>query len=281
MCEFCVKHGEGEKWYLRAQNYADDLVSDLRRREFIREFSEHPEALKDQDAQLQRLERLPGFVRSVIKWRATEHQKKVHYGQVVPMEDVERIFSFVNSVVRVGCICRYAFLGTEERYCYPISVVSDGGESMRLLGELDASYLRGPDTDEFDELSTDEALTSIREHEREGLCHTIWTFITPFIGVVCNCDRSDCHAMRTTLTYGMPVMFRAEYVGEVDPDLCNGCRACMRVCQYGALGYSAARRRALIEARRCYGCGICRSVCPTDAIALRERASVPTAAGLW
>ena len=29
MCEFCLKHGEGEKWYLQAKNYSDDLFSDL------------------------------------------------------------------------------------------------------------------------------------------------------------------------------------------------------------------------------------------------------------
>ena len=37
MCEFCVKHGEGEKWYLQAKNYSDDLLSDIRRRRFIEE----------------------------------------------------------------------------------------------------------------------------------------------------------------------------------------------------------------------------------------------------
>ena len=38
MCEFCVKHGEGKKWYLEAKNYAEDLLSDLRRREYISGF---------------------------------------------------------------------------------------------------------------------------------------------------------------------------------------------------------------------------------------------------
>ena len=32
MCEFCLKHGEGEKWYLQAKNYSEDLMSDLRPR---------------------------------------------------------------------------------------------------------------------------------------------------------------------------------------------------------------------------------------------------------
>ena len=38
MCEFCIKHGEGKKWYLQAKNYSDDLLSDARRRRFIASF---------------------------------------------------------------------------------------------------------------------------------------------------------------------------------------------------------------------------------------------------
>ena len=38
MCEFCHKHGEGKKWYLRAENYSTDLLSDLKRRKFIADF---------------------------------------------------------------------------------------------------------------------------------------------------------------------------------------------------------------------------------------------------
>jgi len=45
MCEFCYKHGEGKKWYLQAENYSEDLMSDLRRRKFIKDFFESPEAL--------------------------------------------------------------------------------------------------------------------------------------------------------------------------------------------------------------------------------------------
>jgi heterodisulfide reductase subunit A-like polyferredoxin len=121
----------------------------------------------------------------------------------------------------------------------------------------------------------------LREHEKEGLCHTVWTFIAPFIGGFCNCDRSDCLAMRSTVTYRMPVMFRAEYVAEVNPELCNGCRQCMRVCQFGAISYSAAQKKVLIDPRQCYGCGICRASCTKDAILLHDRSTIPVAATIW
>ena len=46
MCEFCHKHGEGKTWYLRAENYAEDLLSDVRRRRFLAEFVSERELLK-------------------------------------------------------------------------------------------------------------------------------------------------------------------------------------------------------------------------------------------
>jgi Fe-S-cluster-containing hydrogenase component 2 len=124
-------------------------------------------------------------------------------------------------------------------------------------------------------------ILSLREHEREGLCHTVWTFHTPFIGGLCNCDRSDCIAMKATVTHDFPVMFRAEYVAKNDMERCNGCRQCMKVCQFGAIAYSGAEEKTTVDSRRCYGCGICRAACSQGAISLVDRSSVPASANLW
>lgn len=281
MCEFCLKHGEGKKWYLKASNYSDDLLSDIRRRKFIETFFTDTESLAQGIERVEQIEKAPRFVRGFIRRIVTARMKKVHYGQVVPIEDVERIFGFINSVVRVACICRHINLGREERYCYGVSLTPDGGKFSEILKGLDKSFFNGPDVVGMERLSKDEALAALRAHEQEGLCHSVWTFHAPFIGGICNCDRSDCLAMRCTLTHRTPIMFRAEYVAAVDPDLCNGCRQCMRVCQFGAVSYSVANKKAVIDQQACYGCGICRSVCRKDAIALEERSKVPAAAGLW
>ena len=281
MCEFCHKHGEGKKWYLQAKNYSEDLMSDLRRRKFIADFFSKPGDLTESMGKLEKLSRAPAFVKGVLAPYISGRQKKIHFGQVLPMEDVERIFSFVTGIVRLACLCRQENLGTEQRYCYGISMAPQGGEMRKIIEEIDASYLTGPDTAGLETLTREEALDSFREHEKEGLCHSVWTFMAPFIGGICNCDRSDCYAMRATVTYGIPVMFRAEYVAEVNPELCNGCRQCMRVCQFGAMGYSAANKKVMIDPRRCYGCGICRASCTKDAITLNDRTSVPIAASIW
>ena len=281
MCEFCLKHGEGKKWYLQAKNYSDDLLSDVRRRRFIEEFFTDTEALKRGVERLDRLEKTPRVVRSLVRRMISKRMKRVHYGQVVPIEDVERIFGMVNSIVRVACICRHITLGKEKRYCYGVSLCPDGGRFGQVIRGLDKSFLSGPDTQGFETLSKPEAVAALRDHEAEGLCHSVWTFHAPFIGGICNCDRSDCLAMRCTVTEAIPLMFRAEYVADVDPDACRGCRQCMRVCQFGAMGYSASTQKVRIDQKACYGCGICRSACPQNAIHLHERGKVSVAAGRW
>jgi len=281
MCEFCLKHGEGEKWYLQAKNYSEDLLSDARRRGFIQEFFADPEAVRKDVEGIDRLERAPAFIRGVVSRLITRKMKKVHFGQIVPFEDIEKIFDLTNSIVRVACLCRHVTLGEEKRYCYGISLSPEGGKFAEIIRGMDQSFFGGPDTSAFETLGREEALSAFHAHEQEGLCHSVWTFHTPFIGGICNCDRSDCLAMRCTVSHHVPVMFRSEYVARVNPDECAGCRECMRVCQFGAITYSAANQKAVIDQGWCYGCGICRSVCKKEAIQLEDRVKVPAVANLW
>ncbi len=282
MCEFCLKHGEGKKWYLEASNYTEDLLNDLDRQQFFKKFDD--QLNKQGENLLQRLDDLdkaPSIVKRIIRWKTVRSMKKVHYGQIVPIEDVERIFEFVNSIIRVSCLCRYIVLKKEKRFCYGVSMGPNGGKLLEIFKDLDMSFLVGPDSKGTEIVSKDEALAQFRDYEKEGLCHSVWTFKTPFIGGICNCDRPDCLAMQMSVTHGIPVMFRAEYVAVHEVDKCIGCKKCMEVCQFGAIGYSAGQKKIFIDPRRCYGCGICRSVCEKEAIHLTNRVEVPLAAGVW
>jgi ferredoxin len=283
VCDFCIQHGDGKKWYLQAKNYAEDLLSDIRRRQVITDFFSRRQRGAEQPKRSRTglLSRMPAFVQRALKARRSRRMKKSHFGQVLPLEDVEQIFGFVNSIVRVPCACRRVTVGRDEGYCYGVSLGPGGGAFGDLLRGIDESFLTGPDGSEFETLTPEEALDLFAEHEREGLCHTVWTFLTPFIGGICNCDRSDCLAMRATVMHDVKSMFRAEYVAVVDPDVCTGCRSCMQVCQFGALGYSAANKNAVVDQTACYGCGVCRAACPNGAIRLMPRVDVPAAARLW
>jgi Pyruvate/2-oxoacid:ferredoxin oxidoreductase delta subunit len=281
MCEFCLKHGEGQKWYLQANNYSEDLLNDVRRRRMIESFAADGEATAKTIEKMNKLPNAPKFIQALVRRLIPRKMKKRHYGQVVPIEDIEKIFGFVNSIARVACYCRHFTTGKEKRYCYGISMGPNGGKFGEIMRGVDTSFLNGPDSPGVEMITKEQAIASFREHEKEGLCHTVWTFQTPFIGGICNCDRADCLAMRCTVTHDIPVMFRAEFIAYADPDKCIGCRQCMRLCQFGAISYSASNKKVVIDKMKCYGCGICRSLCVKDAIRLEPRANDPVVAKIW
>jgi ferredoxin len=281
MCDFCHQHGEGKKWYLNANNYAEDLLSDLRRRRFITRFFEDPGHLAKGERALKALDVMPDFLWKGVRKNITAKQQVKHFGQVVPIEDIERILALTTSVVRLACMCRHVAIGKEQRYCFGVSMEPNGGGIAKLLGEIDASYLVGPNTAGLESMSKTDALARIRESEHEGNCHTIWTFVTPFLAGICNCSLPGCYAMKTTLTHKSPVFFRGEYVARVDADECSGCGQCAKICSFKAFRPRKKKEKAVVDALKCYGCGICRSACVKGAIALVDRAAVPEAASLW
>lgn len=280
MCQFCHQHGEGKKWYLKAANYSEELLEDAKRSRYIEHFFRHPEGLPNGAANLTKIQDMPAIVRNMVTPVITGRQKKHHFGQVLPLEDVSEVLAMTTSVVRLSCICRHSIGKKEARYCYGLSLSPGGGRIKEILNELDDTFLHGPDTAGLEVLTPAEAMQDMTKHDEDGLCHTIWTFQTPFIGGICNCDRADCMALNISLNLKTPVLFRAEYVAEIDEDACSGCRNCFSVCHFGALEYSHTSSAARINPRQCYGCGVCRAACATGAITLHERSS-STVAGLW
>jgi hypothetical protein len=47
-----------------------------------------------------------GKIPCVNSATSMEKEKSKHYGQVLPIEEIEKIFGFISSVVRLPCICR-------------------------------------------------------------------------------------------------------------------------------------------------------------------------------
>ena len=94
-------------------------MSDLKRQKAFQKFSQKlASSGKDFYQQMDELERGPSFERRMITWKTVRNMKKYHYGQIVPIEDVERIFGFVNQIIRTSCLCHRMLTGEEKRYCY-------------------------------------------------------------------------------------------------------------------------------------------------------------------
>ena len=261
MCEFCAEHGEGKVWYLAMQNYNQELLSQNGRREQIRRFFQDFEASAARSlSALDRIQRLP-FIPNAVGAAASSRQKASHFGQVVPLEDVDRLLDQVGSFVRLPCVCRSFTTGRyDRRFCYGLGI--DPGA---IIGDF-------PDFGgQLETLSREEARQAIHKLDKDGLVHSVWTFGTPFIGGLCNCDQ-DCVAYRLQVGAGvMQVYFPAEYVAAVDLDLCRGCMQCRARCPFGAVRYSASLDKCLVDPNLCYGCGVCRAACSRGAIRLEPR----------
>jgi ferredoxin len=271
MCEFCTKHGEGKKWYENIANYTEEVFlqvnSEKHLRSYLRQFR-HSLTADVQRAHTWK-RRFPRIYRLLVYPVVTRRSKKTHFGQILPMEDVENVLDNFNSVVRLECICRKVTTGEKKRYCFGI-----GMDLTHIFRDI-------PDFSDFDRLSVKEAKAYIRNLDAEGQTHSLWTFNTPFIAALCNCDR-DCMAYRFQLKMQTgKLMWKGEYVANIDPLRCNGCRECIGRCYFAAITYDRRNVKCSVNLMGCYGCGICRAVCKKNAITLLDRNSIPHVAHEW
>ena len=276
MCEFCTQHGEGKKWYLQAKNYSEELLNEQRRQFMAEFFGDFEHAIGDRAAAIDTAVGTDAAAARGLFPAIMEQQKKDHWGQIVPVEEIEQILDMSLSVVRVPCVCRSMLRGFREaRYCFGVTAAPPLAASKAM------SLADYPDYRDMEILDADEAKKAIRKLDKEGLVHSVWTFITPMIGGICNCSVNECMALKTRTRLGLQTFFKAEYAAEVDWETCNGCRNCMRVCNFGAISYSPHSRKVSINQLQCYGCGVCRALCSKNSIKLVERATVPALVGEW
>ncbi|MEW6358662.1 MAG: 4Fe-4S binding protein [Planctomycetota bacterium] len=261
MCEFCMKHGNGKKWYLEAKNYSTDLVKNSQRfKDLLNWLLSGAEAGGDAIEKFRKYLRLP-VVGRALSWMTTRKMKRDHFGQVIPLEDVKNVFELVDVIYGFPCVCRRYLLGNDdERYCFGV-----GNFGKEFLDDI-PSFGGGAQ-----ELTLQEACELAEGFEKKGLVHTIWTLDTPFIIGICSCKPGECMAMEMTLGMRTKVMFKGEYLFRIDPEKCVGCRKCMKTCYFGAMDYLESEKRCQVNPYKCHGCGLCRRVCPAGAAHMVER----------
>ncbi|HYG58357.1 MAG TPA: CoB--CoM heterodisulfide reductase iron-sulfur subunit A family protein [Symbiobacteriaceae bacterium] len=59
-------------------------------------------------------------------------------------------------------------------------------------------------------------------------------------------------------------------VAAVDAENCSGCKVCISMCPYTAIGFDAAAGVARVNAALCKGCGTCSAACPSGAMHVRH-----------
>ena len=217
MCEFCHKHGEGKTWYLRAENYSQDLLSDLRRRAFIQEFIPMAAALEDKldqmEEKLDQMEQMPGFVRKVLVHpprRSRSTPLRTGGADRGHREDLR----FRHHGRPNGLRLPHGALRSEQRYCY--------GISSHRMGEADGDSPR-------EQIPERAGLQGLRDADqrRSHRCLPRARAGGPLPHRV---DvRDTVHRGHLQLRHGrvrgdalhsahrFPVVFRAEFVAEVNP----------------------------------------------------------------
>jgi len=293
VCEFCLKHGEGKKWYLQTKNYAEEFLNENLKK-FLTDHWETLEATlvpgmaamdrlmaapRDKPATAEPATAEPATAEPTTAKAAPpqrQEEQRIQIGaQIIPIEDAENILDLTVSIARIPCLCRSALHGVyDRRFCYVFAAFKSDFWPKGMFEQF-------PDLSrEFEVLTKEEAKKELWKLDRQGVVHTVWTYGTPFTGSFCNCAPSDCLGFRA-MESGLRPFFKGEYIAAIDIEKCNGCRDCMKFCNFGAIQYSPASDRCTINQFQCFGCGLCRVECARDAITLWDRNAIPALAKDW
>ncbi|RMF93392.1 MAG: 4Fe-4S dicluster domain-containing protein [Candidatus Schekmanbacteria bacterium] len=308
MCHHCIQHGGGGKWFLAAQNFAATLYR-RRRKEAQKkaakaekkvgevvgphqkppeyymtedgEFALSPGAQVDLDimfSDLMRevLEATGKDVRKlpILKKKVNSFMANYHFGQVVTLEEAEEMVEITYPIGIMECICR-----RESRGMYN----NDNAMTCLSLGVGIYKWERWPETFRgMTFLSVKEAKERLRHFDRRGNVHTLWTFYTPYIGGICNCEYPTCLGIRGRVDYDVnEILLKGEYCAMPIEERCIGCGECITFCQFGAMSLQVSRNKVNINMKKCFGCAQCAHHCRHEAIKMVERMTTPGLRDLW
>jgi len=143
MCDLCMKHGAGGKWYLNAEHYSNSIVEKYNLRDFLMEQYRNFEQIPVRKVHgfnavgLGYKLRIP-IIGRIVKRTAEKmlHSTKPptnpfkaegHIGQVVPLEDAIAILEScaAEPIIEKNCMCRYMSRGIKDACCINFGVMSE------------------------------------------------------------------------------------------------------------------------------------------------------------
>lgn len=280
MCDWCSKFGEGMDWHFNPANYARRLYKLRKEETELPKAEASPTAgqagLTTPDELIEMIEAKDKGDWETYNRLVKEHEERswqIHFGQVVTLDEVLRALDLMYPIARMTCACRRATQGLSDEENFSCIGMGPG---MYKWERWPDAYRGGV---EF--LHPDDARDLLIKLNKMGYVHSMFTFGTPFLGGICNCNYPDCIAIRERLDYGIRSLWKGHYVAQVNPNLCTGCGLCPSRCQFRALNFNPSKNVAYIDMFQCFGCGQCLNVCKPQAITLIERKSLPALATAW
>ena len=275
MCDWCLQHGDGKKWFLNVQNY-------------VRKFDEMEDWLKEWNSNYRDVQsQLWGPVSAevdILKSRLSPRLEKLadmdwqigfaqyHSAQVATLEECKEMVKAageVDGVVKLACTCRKykrggKYIGPENTLCLGISAYA-------------SMYHEHPERiwkeHKIETVSTEEAIEHLENCSEKGMAHNASFVGSPaYMSKICNCEYPVCVWLQWRLDWGLTgILRKGHYVATLDLDKCNGCGECVSRCQFKAISLAPTYEKAILKEDRCFGCAQCSVFCPEDAIRMVER----------
>jgi electron transport complex protein RnfB len=160
------------------------------------------------------------------------------------------------------CICRKK-KSIEGKSCE----VTDRKETCLAVGSLARMVLLGGTGRE---ITRDEAMSIIEQNQKQGL--VLQPSNTEKAEFICSCCGCCCGMLGIHKILPKPLDFWAtNFHAVVNSDTCEGCGACEKRCQVGAVSAPEKKQAAVVDLDRCLGCGVCVPGCPTQSITLVKK----------
>jgi NAD-dependent dihydropyrimidine dehydrogenase PreA subunit len=160
------------------------------------------------------------------------------------------------------CICRKK-KSMEGKSCKK----TDRKETCLAIGDMGQMALNAGQGRKIDR---DEAMAIIKKNQKQGL--VLQPSNTEKAEFICSCCGCCCGMLSIQKSLPKPLDFWAtNFHAVVDSQTCDGCGACEKRCQVGAVSVAGEKQPAVVNLDRCLGCGVCVPNCPTKSITLVKK----------
>lgn len=175
---------------------------------------------------------------------------------VLPTQQVLEILRNSRSFALANCLCRTKHKRCDNplEVCFYINDVADQKVAQGAARHVNFA----------------EAAEKLEVANKHGLVHLTIYNPDQHVFALCSCCECCCHDMEFLKRYNRPdLIAHADYVVEVDAEVCIHCGACVKRCIFGAQENNADL--VIFHQEKCYGCGLCVTTCPSKALGIKLR----------
>lgn len=201
--------------------------------------------------------------------------------RTIPVAKSIRLQSRVSTFDEVAALVRQADAPSIVLECLCRKKKSLEGQPCKVTDQKETCFVFGSMAQSSSlcgigrEITKDEAMSILEENQKRGL--VLQPSNTEKAESICSCCGCCCLMLRAHQLLPKPMDYWASnFHSAVDVSLCDGCGACQKRCQVGAVSTSAKGQPALVDLHRCIGCGVCVSTCSREAMSLKKRPTETT-----